>query len=116
MDKSWHKGASYAPPIFNANHEEITADNKDVFFNLTHTDYITIEGIEFRGFAKTTPTVRYCSVIQMDNGGAEGKDLEEHHMTVNKIRDVDWKIANAEDAFSGSECSVVHHATARPGR
>ncbi|HTW43619.1 MAG TPA: hypothetical protein VMD79_15035, partial [Solirubrobacteraceae bacterium] len=82
--ETWYAGSSYSRPVFNAEDKEIGGHDGDdnFFFDLSaggeHRNYITVEGIHFKGFNAENPSGGYgtCAAIYFYDGT---------HDTVNNI-------------------------------
>ncbi len=104
-NKTWHAGASYSAPTFNAENAEITSSDEhsggghaDIFFDLRGNDYITVEGIALKGLKASSGALTYgnCEVINMQG---------DEHITINRIS------VSEETTDQADECKAVLAAT-----
>ena len=107
VSDSWHTGASYTAPIFNAEDKEITnAGSGDNFFMDFHDErYITVEGIHFKGWAATNLGANYgqCAVINASST---------EHTTLNRLTINEFTVGavSASDP-SGPETNKAREAS-----
>jgi hypothetical protein len=93
VKESWHTGASYSPPVFNANHELITSSAPvgspykiDVMLWLREASYVTIEGITMENWTadgiKQSEGGWYCTGVELyDETGGEQVHLNDIRFT-----------------------------------
>jgi len=120
VDRSWYVGDGYAPPVFDAQGREVEnidpksnrVENRMV--DLQRDDYVTVEGIEFAGFAALAKGRPYgsCAALNINNGGSETRYESDQHITMNDLAFVDFemRVEPADD----SHCALVFGGTGRP--
>jgi hypothetical protein len=93
VNESWHAGAGYKAPIFDAEGKEVTngcshenCSDYNVFVNLSDDDYITIEGIHFIGWANTKhEPYGTCGVIFFEDNENESPYQTDEHITIDNV-------------------------------
>ncbi len=102
VSESWYAGASYTPPVFDAENKEVTAGcarqdcgEYNTFVNLSRDDYITVENIHFVGWANTKHgPYGTCGVIFFENAQNEHAYETDEHITINKVTINDFTVGD----------------------
>ncbi|MGO9762305.1 MAG: hypothetical protein ACLP1Q_13705 [Solirubrobacteraceae bacterium] len=112
VDEDWYAGASYTPPVFNAEGKATQGTDQDgrkvdEMMDLSTLEYITVEGIHFEGYTAKKEELGdesyQCDGLGVNNDG-EGGDKNIHF---NKIAFTGWAIDFYSHETNSSNCTAI---------
>lgn len=112
VDESWHAGAGWTRPVFDADGQNVAGvdprgggGTQDIVLDLRGHDYITVDDIAFDHFAATGLTGAYgsCAAIEMQG---------DQHITIDRVSIP--RMAVDATTYHGPDCFAVEAATYSP--
>jgi hypothetical protein len=108
---SWHTGASYSPPVFDAEERLIEPEKHDVmmwFHEAGAGEYVTVEGIHFENWTATGAEEHegwWCDALDL---------LERNHITLDHILVTNWSVSWHAAQGGGCDAHVIRTSGTGP--